>query len=54
MKKSVRLVLVDTQKNTYSVYDNKVMLAHYALEGKELLPKEEIEQLRTATYDSKA
>ena len=50
---NMRLVLVTTKPQTYSVYEDKVLLAAFALDDVALTP-EEVEELRTANYDEKA
>lgn len=52
-----RLVLIGCKTGSYTVHDKKVILAHYEQESQEAkvwLDKQEVEELRTATYKDKA
>lgn len=50
-----RLVLIDKASQTYRVYENKVCLATFIVDGQSEPPsKEDIEEIRVAAYPEKA
>jgi hypothetical protein len=56
MQTNNRLLVIDIAKRTYSVFENRVMIAHFEDEDKKgpLLPVNELEQIRTIVVQDKA
>ena len=50
----MRLVLIDTKKNTYTVYENKTVLGVFEPEEGVSVTLEDIEEIRLAEYKDKA
>ena len=50
----MRLVLINTKENTYTVYEGKVPVAVFMPDDNMTPSKEDIEQIRLASYNVKA
>jgi len=50
----MQLVLINFKDKSYTVYKDRVVLAHFILEEDSTLTKEEVEELRVASYNERA
>jgi hypothetical protein len=48
--KMIRLVVIETKKHSYRIFEGNKCVAEYVVENNILLDAEDVEKLRTASY----